>query len=151
MEAWLAKRSDQELGIDEPDAKRPPEELFRQEWAQSLAMVQKEQLSPENLQEERLFRSTREALELVRLAGTSVGGLELLQIQEGALKKYPSLQLKLGVKGSALAVPVVVAVSKLSGGVPMTGFLKALEESVADPDTGAILLRPSPNTTLGPP
>src|SRR5262249_61576707 len=120
--------------------KRPLEELFRQEWAQSLEALRKEQLSPENLQEERLFRSTREALELLRLAQTPVGGLELLQMQEGALanpKKHLSLQLKFGVKGSSSAVTVVIALTKLSGGPPRWGALKIPGEAGGGPHAGA--------------
>jgi DNA segregation ATPase FtsK/SpoIIIE-like protein len=151
LDPWLSRQSDQELAID-GGGKRPLEELFRQEWARSLEDLRKEQLSPENLQEERLFRSTREALELLRLARTPVGGLELLQLQEGALanpKKYLSLQLKLGVKGTPTTLPVVVALTKLSGGNPMRGFVNALEEAVADPVAGAVLIRPSAHLTLG--
>src|SRR5262249_37663417 len=126
LDAWLAKQSDQEMGIDGGEDKRPLEELFRQEWAQSLEALRKEQLSPDNLQEEGLVRSSREALALLRLAQTPVGGLELLQMQEGALanpKKHLSLQLKFGVKGSSSAVTVVIALTKLSGGPPMRGLL----------------------------
>jgi hypothetical protein len=153
LDAWLTKRSDQELGMEGDDGKRPLEELFRQEWTRSLEALRKEQISPENVQEERLFRSTKEALELLRVSRTSVGGLELLQLQEGALaspKKYLSLQLKLGVKGSPTALPIVVAVTKLNGGVQMGGFLNALEDAVADPVAGAVLIRPTSQLTLGP-
>jgi DNA segregation ATPase FtsK/SpoIIIE-like protein len=152
LDPWLAKRSSQELAIDDNGDKPPLEELFRQEWERSLAVVRREQLSPDNIQEERLFRAVREPLELLQLSQTFVGGLELLQIQEGALgksKKYLSLQLKLGVKGSATAIPVVVALTKLTGGMPMKGLLTALEEAVADPVAGAILVRPSAFLTLG--
>ena len=140
LDAWLTKRSDHEVAIGNADEKPPLEELFRQEWTQSLEGVRKEQLSPDNLQEERLFRSTCESLELLRQARTPVGGVELLQMQEGALanpKKYLSLQLKLGVKGSATALPVVVALTKLNGGIQIGGFIKALETAVADPVAGA--------------
>src|SRR5262249_6364046 len=64
MEGWLSKRSDQDIGIDGDDGKRPLEELFRQEWTQALEAVRKDRLSPENAQEERLFRSVRESLKL---------------------------------------------------------------------------------------
>jgi DNA segregation ATPase FtsK/SpoIIIE, S-DNA-T family len=152
LDPWLAKQTEHELVIDGEDGKRPLEELFRQEWAQSLEELRKEQLSPDNLQEERLFRSAREALELLRLAGTTVAGGELLQLQEGALaspKKHLSLQLKLGTKGSSTALPVVVAVTKLAGGKPMGAFINALEQATKDPVAGAVLVRPSAHLTLG--
>jgi DNA segregation ATPase FtsK/SpoIIIE-like protein len=152
IDSWLAKKSDQELGIDGDDGKPPLEELFRQEWAKSLEAVRREQLSPEKVQEERLFRSIREPLELLRLAQTPVGGLKLLQLQEGALanpRKYLSFQLKLGVNGSPNALAVVVALTKLTGGNQMRGFVNALEEAVADPVAGAVLVRPSAQLTLG--
>lgn len=152
LDVWLAKRSDKELGIEGDGEKPPLEELFRQEWARSLDAVRKEQLNPENLQEERLFRATREAIEYVRVGGTPIGGLEILQVQPGAVgsaSKYLSLQLKLGAKASPAAFPVVVCASKLSGGTAMTGFLKALAEAVADPVAGALLVRPSAQLTLG--
>src|SRR5262249_24216765 len=84
LNAWLAKRSGEATIID-PEETPPLEELFRKEWTQSLDTLRKEQLSPENAQEERLFRSIRESLELLRLAKTPVGDLEPLQMQEGAL------------------------------------------------------------------
>jgi hypothetical protein len=148
--AWLAKRSDQEVQIGGKEEKRPLEELFRQEWTQTLDAVQREKLNPENLQEERLFRAAREALELLQLSPAPVGGLEVLEIQDGALKRYPlSLQLKFGVTGSARAVTVVVALTKLSGGVQMGSFVNALEQAVSDPVAGAVLIRPSAQLTLG--
>jgi S-DNA-T family DNA segregation ATPase FtsK/SpoIIIE len=151
LDIWLAKRSEQEMRlVDPPPAPPPLEELFRQEWTRCLDGVRKEQLAPENLQEERLFRSTREALTLLQSARAPVGGLELLQLQEGAVKKHLSLQLKLGAKGSATAIAVVVAVTKLSGGMPMRGFLNALQEAVAAPVVGAVLIRPSAQLSLGP-
>jgi DNA segregation ATPase FtsK/SpoIIIE, S-DNA-T family len=153
LDLWLMKRSDEETGIDGPEEKKPLEELFRQEWAKSLDALRNEKLSPENLQEERLFRAAREALDLLRLGHTAVGGLELLQTQEGALgpqKKYLSLQLKFGVKDSSDAVTVVVALTKLSGGNPLGAFLNAVEQAVADPVVGAVLVRPSAHLSLGP-
>jgi hypothetical protein len=153
LDSWLTKRSEQEVGIDGAEEKRPLEDLFRQEWAQTLALVRKEQLSPDDIQEERLFRETREILKLLNMAGTAIGGLELLQLQEGALanpKKHLSLQLKLGVKGSPTAIPVVVALTKLTGGVQMGAFINALEQSMADPIAGAVLIRPSSKLALGP-
>jgi hypothetical protein len=151
LDGWFAKRSDQEVGIGGDGEEPPPEELFRQEWVRSLDAVQREQLSPENVQEARLFRATREALEVVRLSRTPVGGLELLQLQEGALapKKYPSLQLKLGLQDSPTALPVVVALTKLSGGTKLGGFINALEKAIADPVAGAVLVRPTAQLTLG--
>ncbi len=53
-------------------------------------------------------------------------------------------------KGNDAAIPVVVAASNLAGGVAMTGFLKALDQAVADPVAGAVLVRPSAQLTLGP-
>jgi DNA segregation ATPase FtsK/SpoIIIE-like protein len=153
LDTWLAKKSEQEVPIGDGEERLPLEELFRQEWAQSLAALQKEQLSPDNVQEERLFRSVRESLELFRLAPTATGSSELLQMQEDALgkgRRYLGVQLKVGVKGSPDAVPVVVAVTTMSGGVPMRGFLNALAEAVADPVAGAVLVRPSAQLTLGP-
>jgi hypothetical protein len=152
MDGWLSKRSDQDIGIDGDDGKRPLEELFRQEWTQALEAVRKDRLSPENAQEERLYRSVRESLKLLIRAKIPVGGLEMLQLQEGALaprNKYFSLQLKLGVKGSQTALTVVVALTKLNGGTPMRGFLGALEAAVADPVAGAVLVRTS-ELSLGP-
>jgi DNA segregation ATPase FtsK/SpoIIIE-like protein len=153
LDPWLAKRSDKELVINNGGKKKPLEELFRQEWATTLDRVRKEQLAPENLQEERLFRAAFEAIQFARLAGTPIGGLEMLQVQPGALAnpdRYKSLQLKLGVKGNQDAITLVVAASNLTGGVAMTGFLKALEQAVADPVAGAVLVRPSAQLTLGP-
>ncbi len=153
LEPWLAKRSGEELGIGDGGEKKPLEELFRQEWATALDAVRKEHLAPENLQEERLFRAAVEAIQFVRLAGTPIGGLEVLQVQPGALanpNKFKSLQLKLGAKDNHAAIPVVVAASNLTGGVAMTGFLKALDQAIADPVAGAVLVRPSAQLTLGP-
>jgi len=153
LDRWLAKRSDEELGISEDGEKKPIEELFRQEWATMLDAVRKEQLAPENLQEERLFRAAVEAIQFARLARTPIGGLEVLQVQQDALAnpgKYKSLQLKLGAKGNHSAIPVVVAASNLTGGVAMTGFLKALDQAIADPVAGAVLVRPSAQLSLGP-
>jgi DNA segregation ATPase FtsK/SpoIIIE-like protein len=153
LDSWQMKQSDHDLDIDDGDDKRPIEELFKLEWSGMLEAVRKEQVSPENAQEERLFRATRETLDLLRQAKTPVGGMEILQIQEGAMapgKKYLSLQLKLGTKGSSASVPVVVALTKLTGGMPMRGFLNALEEAVAEPVAGATLVRPSSQLTLGP-
>lgn len=149
LDVWLAKKSDQELGIGGDDGKKPIEELFQQAWSQCLEGVRKEQVAPENLQEERLFRGVQETLELARVGRLSVGGLEVLQLQERALAKYLSVQIKLGVENSAAAVPVVVAVSKLTGGNAATGFISALETAVADPVAGAVLVRPSAQLTLG--
>jgi hypothetical protein len=153
LDAWLAKRSHQEVAIDGVGEKPPIEELFRTEWTKSLEAVQKEQLLPENLQEERLFRSIREPLELLRLGRVAVGGLELIQLQEGALgnpNNRFSLQVKLGAKGSSSALPVVVALTKLTGGKQLSTLLNAMEDAVADPVAGAILIRPSAQLTLGP-
>lgn len=151
LEAWLTKRSEQELQLVQGQPPPPPmEELFRQEWARCLDSVRKEQIAPENLQEERLFRATREALTMVHSGGIPVGGMEFLQMQEGAMKKHFSLQLKLGAKGSAAAFPVVVVVTKLTGGMPMKGFLSALQEAVNEPVVGAVLIRPSAQLSLGP-
>lgn len=152
LNTFLAKRSDQAIDIRPVEEKRPLEELFQQEWARSLDAIQKEQLDPENIQEERLFRATRSALDYLREARLGVGGMELLQIQAGALPnpdKHLSLQLKLALVGSAEAIPVVVALTKLSGGKQMTSFINALEEAVADPVVGSILIRPSSSLSLG--
>ena len=159
MEAWIAKqgheRPDDEVMVGGDGEKRPIEDLFRQEWTRTLEAVSKERLSPDDLQEERLFRSVRESLEVLRLQRTPIGGLELLQLQQGALAsgrnaKYLSFQLKLGVQSSPAALAVVVALTKLKGGQQMAGFLNALKEAVADPVVGAVLVRPTPELTLGP-
>jgi hypothetical protein len=143
LDQWLVKRSEQEVQIDEVKAPPPPpEELFRREWVQCLERVRKAQISPDNLQVERLFRSTREALQLLQLGHTTVGGFELLQMQEGAIKNELSLQLKIGLNGSSDARAIVVGVTKLSGGQAITHFLRALKDSVADPVVGAVLVRP---------
>jgi DNA segregation ATPase FtsK/SpoIIIE-like protein len=158
IENWMAKRNtkegDGEISIDGTSEKRPVEDLFRQEWARTLDGVAQEKLSPDDLQEERLFRAVRESMEVLRLARTPIGGLELLQIQDGALAsakntKRFSLQLKLGAKTSSAALGVVVALTKLKGGQQMGGFVNSLEEAVADPIAGAVLVRPTPDLTLG--
>jgi hypothetical protein len=152
LDDWLAKGSDNEVNIVN-DISKPPEELFRQKWATTLAAIAKEQLNPENLQEERIFRAASEAIRFAQAARMPIGGLEVLQVQPGALappSKYYSLELKLGVKGSDAAISVVVAASTLAGGKAMPGFLKALEESIDDPVVGAVLVRPSAELTLGP-
>ena len=48
------------------------------------------------------------------------------------------------------ALPVVVALTKLTGGNQLGGFFNALEDAVADPVAGAVLIRPSSQLTLGP-
>jgi hypothetical protein len=154
LDHWLHKPTADEIPVIKVAAKSPPlEELFQQEWTSSLEAVRKEQLSAENLEEERLFRSIREAIDLLHRAGTTVAGLHLLQMQEGALanpKKHLSLQLKLGAKDTETALTTVVAVTKLHGGMPMKGFLNALQEAVSDPVAGAVLIRPSAQLSLGP-
>jgi S-DNA-T family DNA segregation ATPase FtsK/SpoIIIE len=150
FDKWLAKKTEQELGIDDNEGTPPIEDLFRSRWAQVLEFVRSEKLLPENLQEERLFRAVSESLDLMKRGRVAIGGHEILQLQNGALgKKYLSLQIKLGLRGSALADTVVVAVTKLTGGPPMGFFIKALAESIEDL-AGSILVRPSTTLTLGP-
>lgn len=149
LDPWIAKRSEHDLLIDNGKPAPPPlEELFRQEWNQCLDRIRKEQSAPHNVQEERLFRAAREALNLMQLGQIPVSGMELIQLQEGAMSQHLSLQLKLGVKGSQQAVPIVVAVTKLSGGMPMTNYLNALKLAVGKPVAGAVLVRPG-QLTLG--
>lgn len=148
LETWLAKRSLQTIDI-EKDSQQPREELFRQEWNQTLAAVRKEQIAAEDLQEERLFRSAREALVQLQLAKTPVAGMDVLQLQDDTIKKQFALHVKLGVHGSNQAFPVVVAVTKLTGGIPLTSFLKALADALLPPVAGAILIRPRAKMTMG--
>jgi DNA segregation ATPase FtsK/SpoIIIE, S-DNA-T family len=159
METWIAKqghlKGDSEAEIDPGNAPRPIEDLFRLEWTKALEEVKKQKLSPDDVQEERLFRSVRESLEVLKLAKAPIGGLELLQVQDGALgradkAKRLGLQLKLGVKSSVDAVAVVVALTKLNGGPKLAGFINALKGAVADPVAGAVLVRPGSELTLGP-
>lgn len=159
LEAWGARhgprQEDGEVNVGGDGEKRPIEDLFRQEWTRTLEAVRREQLAPADLQEERLFRSVRESLNLLQLAGASVGGLELIQMQDEALAspanaRRLSVQVKLGARSSPEAVAVVVAVTKLNGGPQMGGFVNALKAAVADPVAGAVLVRPVAELTLGP-
>jgi S-DNA-T family DNA segregation ATPase FtsK/SpoIIIE len=148
FETWLSKRSQQPIEIEDK-TKQPVEELFRQEWNQTLATVRKEQVSAENLQEERLFRSARECLVQVQLDKVPVAGMDVLQLQDDKIKKQFAVHVKLGVHGTNEAVPVVLAVTKLTGGTPLTAFFKGLDESLKAPVAGAILIRPKAKMTLG--
>ncbi len=125
------------------------EELFRQEWNQTLNAVSKKHLAPDNIQEERLFRAVHESLLQVQAGGVSIAGMDLLQIQEGPVKGRLSLQLKFGVKGTNAAVPVVLALTKLTNGKPLTSFFKDLEQAIPQPVAGAVLIRPTATITLG--
>jgi DNA segregation ATPase FtsK/SpoIIIE-like protein len=154
METWIDKQGhlneDSEAAIDPGTGPRPMEDLFRLEWVKALEEVRKKKLSPDDLQEERLFRSVREALDVFKFAKTPIGGLELLQVQDGALGNARlGLQLKLGVKSSPDAVTIVVALTKVNGGPRLAGFINALKEAVADPVAGAVLVRPGSELTLG--
>lgn len=147
LDTWLAKRTVQPIDVGEEENK-PREELFRQEWNQTLATVRKEQIVAEALQEERLFRSAREALVQLQLAKAPVAGMDVLQLQEDTIKKQLALHIKLGVHGSSEALPVVLAVTKLTGGIPLTAFFKSLDDAVMPPVAGAILIRPRAKMTL---
>lgn len=148
LDLWVSKRSQQPIEIEEK-TKQPIEEMFRQECNLTLAAIRKERVSAENLQEERLFRSARECLAQVQHAKAPVAGIDVLQLQDDKIKNQLALQAKLGIRGTNEAFPVIVAVTKLTGGNALTSFFKGLQETLVDPIVGAILIRPKAKMTLG--
>lgn len=148
LDIWLGKSSQQSISFEDKTTK-PIEELLREEWNQTLAEVRKSQVSADTLQEERLFRAARECLAQLQFSKSPVNGIDVLQLQDHTIKKQHALDVKLGVHGSNDAFPVVVAVTKLTGGRSLSAFFTGLEETLIAPVAGAVLIRPKAKMTLG--
>lgn len=128
------------------------DELFRQEWGRTLVEVRTQNISPDNLQEQRLFRALREALLAARQSRTNIGGTTLLQLQDGALTspkstRELSLEARVGVGDKAHAV--VVATTKMTGGVSLTNLFNRVQDAIKPPVLGAVLVRPTGEMKLG--
>jgi hypothetical protein len=151
---WLAKKSDTSIRADDDDTEKPSlEQLFVQEWNEALLAIQKAALTPENQQEERLFQAVHEALKTVQEGKVSVGGVTILNLQEGAIRPSkndprPSVALRLGVGPSAFSV--VVAVTKRDSGVPFSAYMDALEAATGGDVVGTVLVRPTAALAIGP-
>jgi S-DNA-T family DNA segregation ATPase FtsK/SpoIIIE len=151
---WLDKRSDVPIKADDGGSEVPSlEQLFVQEWNQGLLAIQKAALSPENQQEEHLFKAVHEALKTVQEGKVPVGGVAVLSVQERAIRPSktdprPSLALRLGVGPSAFSV--VVAVTKKDSGVPFGTYMEALEGAMGGDVIGTVLVRPTAALTVGP-
>lgn len=149
---WLEKRSQdgpiQIGGVEGPSL----EEAFLQEWNRTLEMIQKAVLTPDNLQEERLFEGVREALQTAIDGKVRIDDALILSLQKDAVRKVkdrspPSAEVRFGVGERVFRV--VVAATKLDGGVAFGAYFTALEEAMGGDVLGAVLVRPHLPLTVG--
>jgi S-DNA-T family DNA segregation ATPase FtsK/SpoIIIE len=152
LSSWMDRRPDALIDVTVPIVQPAIKEAFLEYWNHELLAIQQENLSAAGQQEDRLFASVHEALKVAREGAFVLDGAQILEMQEGALKKgnddpRPSLDLRVGVGSEAFHV--VVAVTRNDKGPRFSAYLRALEEAMAKPVVGAVLVRPVAKLGVG--
>jgi S-DNA-T family DNA segregation ATPase FtsK/SpoIIIE len=154
LSAWMDQdpRPSTLIDVTVPIGAKPLKEAFLEYWNQELFAIQQAKLSAADHQEDRLFAGVHEALKIAREGGLVLDGAQILEMQEGALAKTnadarPSLDLRVGVGNEAFHI--VVAVTRNDKGPRFGAYLKALEEAIAKPVVGAVLVRPVAKLGVG--
>jgi DNA segregation ATPase FtsK/SpoIIIE, S-DNA-T family len=150
---WLDERPAAPIDLTATNERpRTLEEVFVGFWNQELLAVQQAKPSPDNQQEDWLFKNVHEALKVAQEGKLIIDGAQLLGMQSGALRPSPtdarpSLELRLGVEKEAFGV--VVAVTRNDSGGRFGAYLEALESATGKQVAGSVLVRPTSTLKVG--
>jgi S-DNA-T family DNA segregation ATPase FtsK/SpoIIIE len=116
---------------------------FLEAWNKELDLIEQEKVSSEHQQQDRLYRSIKEALLLWKEGKKHVDGVELLGMEEPATRAAAVNDAQLHLASGNRSFRVIVGVTKETKGNSFGSFLNGLDRYIQEPILGAVLVRPT--------
>jgi S-DNA-T family DNA segregation ATPase FtsK/SpoIIIE len=130
-----------------------PDKLFLQQWNQELEKIQSDPAcNAETYDEARLYRAVKEAMTLAREAKREVGGIQIKNIQEGAIPqggKYKRYSLKVEVADGPQPYPLLVPVTAINSGTVFAPYFTVMQQAMLNPVAGALIVHRQSDFQIG--
>jgi hypothetical protein len=149
---WLLKKRQGLITLEKGIGPEPISVLFTQEWAKELEATKAEGKTATDSPEGDIWAAVDEAIHIARIGQHVPVGMTFERVEPQPLKPTmndtrPSAMLTLASNGRT--VKVIVAASKKDGGTAFGHWLSALEQRIAEPVIGSVVVWPREQLSVG--
>ena len=149
---WLTEKRPGPIRFDGGVTEDPITDLFKQEWAKTLEAIRADKKPATDTQDSELWAGVKEAIELAKAGALRVDGFGIVELEEGVITKSPSdsrPSARIDIISNGKPGSVIVAVNKKDGGAAFGAWYNALNDAMAGPVLGAVVVWPRAELSVG--